>query len=89
MTLLELVSDYWLILLWVIAIIAVYILRGKAAAFVVFSVGLSLLSYRRGKENQKEKAAAIDRKRENAYNKIDARNTTADDVIERMRDNRY
>lgn len=85
--------DNWFLLPWGMGVIIAYHYGGRKLAFVVFTLGFGIFAYRKGVTNEREthnrRAEDIEMRRENAYQKIDNRNTDRDDVINRLRENDY
>ena len=85
--------DYWLLLVWGAGVVVAYIYGGRNLALVVLTLGVGSFAYTQGRKSAREehdkRAANIERKRENAYDEIDNRDTNRDDVIDRLRKHDY
>ena len=81
--------DHWLLILWVVSVIAAYIYGGRTAALAVFTLGVAAFAYNKGKSDNNKHTQKVDQERENAYKQIDNRGTTSGNVIERLRNKSY
>lgn len=90
---LRLIVEYWVLIVWVAAVLAARVYGGWRLAFVVASLGASLIAYRKGSKDERESheraANEIEEKRRAAYDRIDRRGTTGRDVVERLRKGDY
>lgn len=89
----ETAGDYWPVVALIIAVVAAYIYGSQRMAVLVGVIGLAIVGYLKGRKDANARAEKIAReiseKREKAYEKIDARNTSRDDVAERLRKRNY
>ena len=85
--------DNWLLIPWGVGVVVAYIYGGKRLALVALTLGLSAFAYTKGgkdeRERNNERVTKVEKKRENAYDKIKNRGTNHDDVLERLRRNDY
>lgn len=77
--------EHWLLVVWAVGVVVAYIYGGRYAALVVATLGFGSFMYNRGKSDVNKRAEVIQKKRENAYDEIDNRDTDRDDVVERLR----
>lgn len=77
--------DNWLLIVWAAGVVVAFKYGGKYAALVVATLGFGSFMYNRGKSDVNKKAASVQKKRENAYDEIDNRDTGRDDVVNRLR----
>ena len=77
--------EHWLLVVWAVGVVVAYIYGGRYAALVVATLGFGSFMYNRGKSDVNKKAEVIQKKRENAYDEIDNRDTDRDDVVGRLR----
>ncbi len=85
--------DNWLLVLWLTATGIAYLIGGWRLALGVATLGAGVLLYRQGHKDAErqhdERADRLEQERDDAYRKIDDRDTTFDDVLERLRKNNY
>lgn len=90
---LSITGEYWPWAALIALVIAAYIYGGERLAALVAMLGVVAMVYFKGRRDEKEHSAKIARdiqdKREKAYAKIDARNTSGSDVAERLRKRDY
>lgn len=92
-----LLADNWVMVLlatlWLGGIIVGYVVGGRKLAIAIAMVGVGHLLYRFGRQEERkghdQRAANIERRREDAYREIDDRDTTRSDAAERLRRNDY
>lgn len=85
--------ENWLLIYWLIGTIAAYIYGGRNLALIVLTLGLAAFMYNKGGKDERnlnnEKVAKVEKKRKNAYNKIENRGTSRNDIVDRLRNNGY
>ena len=86
-------GDNWLLIPWGVSVVAAYVYGGRRLALIVATLGLGAFAYRKGiqheREYRDESTAEVEKRRENAFEEIDNRGTSRDDVLERLRRNDY
>jgi hypothetical protein len=91
--LLNILWDYWFLIVWLLATILAFLYGGPKLGFLVLSLGGGLAAYLLGKKavrDSNQKAVQdIQLKRERAYEKIDSRNTDHNDILDRLRNGSY
>lgn len=85
--------EHWLLIAYAIAVIIGYTVGGWKVALGVATLGGGLLLYRQGHRDAEnrysERAEQIEQEREDAYNEIDNRGTTRNDVTDRLHKGNY
>lgn len=89
----QLLGEFWPWAALIAAVTAAYIYGGPRLAALTGSIGMIVGVYLKGRRDEKDRAREAARrtqeKREKAYGQIDARNTDARDVAERLRDRSF
>ena len=90
---LSLIAEYWYVVLWLAGTGAAYVVGGRRSALAVLTIGASVVAFRYGKkterDNHNNRAQDIHERREDAYQEIRDRNTSRDDVRDRLRKGDY
>lgn len=81
--------QHWDILAAVILVVAVALMLGWRQAIVVLLAVVSLLSYRRGRNDERVVDEAKRKEQNDAYRKIDADGRSGSDTIDRLRDGKF
>lgn len=85
----HLFGEFWPWFVLIAAVSAAYIYGGQKLASIVGVTGLAIGLYLKGRRDEKVRLEAdnhrIKQEREKAYDQIDARNSSASDVAERLR----
>lgn len=89
----QLFGEFWPWAALIAAVIAAYIYGGPKLAGIVATLGMAAGLYLKGRRDEGARAREANRrvkeKREKAYDQIDARNSTAGDVAERLRNRSF
>ena len=89
----QLLGEFWPWAALIAAVTAAYIYGGPRLAALAGTIGVIVGVYLKGRRDEsaraREAARRIQHKREKAYEQIDARNTDARDVAERLRDRSF
>lgn len=85
--------DNWLLIPWGVGVMVAYIYGGRRLALIILTLGFAAFAYNKGGKDERERnnewVTEVEKKRENAFDEIENRGTNRDDVLERLRDNRY
>ena len=86
-------SDNWFLILLGASVVTAYVYGGKRLALIVATFGLGAFAYRKGIQHERayrdERTAKVEKRRKDAFEEIDNRGTSRDDVLERLRRNDY
>lgn len=90
---LSFIAEYWYVVFWLAGTGVAYVVGGRRFALAVLTIGASVVAFRHGKKTERNRhnsrAQEISERRENAYQEIRDRNTSRDDVRERLRKGDY
>lgn len=90
---LSFIAEYWFVVLWLVGVVVSYKINGWRFALAVATLGIGSIAYRTGRKHEREEIREITRdiqeRRENAYQEISDRNTSRNDVVDRLRDGNY
>ena len=86
---LSFIAEYWFLIIWAVGILFGYLMGGWRYALAVATLGAGIFLYKsgekKGREIYEEAANDIQERRENAYQEITDRNTSGNDVVDRLR----
>lgn len=81
--------QHWDLLAAAILVVAVALMLGWRQAIVVLLAVVSLVSYRRGRKDERVVDEAKRKEQNDAYNKIDADGRSGSDSVDRLRNGKF
>lgn len=86
---LSFIAEYWFLIIWAVGMIVGFVVGGWRGALAVLTFGGAIFLYKagekKGKDIYEEVANDIQERRDTAYEEITDRNTTGNDVVDRLR----
>lgn len=86
---LDLLWEHWDILLSVLVVLSLALFFGWRQALVALVALSSMLSYSRGRKDEREVNSYIRKEQQDEYKRIDGDKRTGSDAAERLRDGKF